>query len=163
MTHGRVRALITVLGLDQHEAGALVVSRMLRDAGMEVIYTGRFALPATIGEVAVQEDVDVVGVSVHSWEFLYYAPDLVERLSSAEPPIPIVIGGSIVTEADRERAIAAGVTEVVRAGATEEQIVALFARLASPEFRQALPHNERSFSSSNPLDSPQIGRIRSGE
>ncbi len=139
MTRRRVRALITVLGLDQHEAGALVVSRMLRDAGIEVIYTGRFALPATISEVATQEDVDVVGVSVHSWEFLYYAPELAERLSRADPPIPIVIGGSIVTEADRERAIAAGVTEVVRAAATEEEIVALFLRLASPEFRQPLP------------------------
>jgi methylmalonyl-CoA mutase C-terminal domain/subunit len=134
----RIRALITVLGLDQHEAGALAVSRMLRDAGMEVIYTGRFAMPATIGEVAAQEDVDVVGISAHSWEFLYYAPELVAVLASLDPPVPIVVGGSIITESDREQALAAGMTEVVRSGAPEEEIVALFARLGAAGYRESL-------------------------
>jgi methylmalonyl-CoA mutase C-terminal domain/subunit len=138
MSTAKVRALVTVLGLDQHEAGALAVSRILRDAGMEVIYTGRFTLPATIGEVAAQEDVDVVGISAHSWEFLYYAAELVELLGRIDPPVPIVVGGSIVTETDRQQALRAGIAEVVRAGATEEQIVATFARLAAPAFRAAM-------------------------
>lgn len=59
----RLRVLVTVLGLDQHEAGPLAVTRLLRDAGSEVIYAGRFQIPETIATAAVQEDVDVVGVS----------------------------------------------------------------------------------------------------
>jgi methylmalonyl-CoA mutase C-terminal domain/subunit len=131
----KIRALISVLGLDQHEAGALAISRMLRDAGFEVIYTGRFTLPATIAEVAAQEDVDVVGISAHSWEFLHYAEELMELLGRADPPVPVVVGGSIITEADREQALAAGITEVVRRGATEAEIVATFRRLADRGFR----------------------------
>lgn len=134
----KLRALITVLGLDQHEAGAFAVSRMLRDAGFEVIYTGRFTLPETIAKVAEQEDVDVVGISAHSWEFLYYAPEIVELLSQEDPPVPVVVGGSIVTEADRRQALDAGVTEVMLRGATEEEIVATFRRLADPRFRHGL-------------------------
>lgn len=143
MSEQKVRALVTVLGLDQHEAGALAVSRMLRDAGMEVIYPGRFTLPQTIGEVAVQEDVDVVGISAHSWEFLHYAEELVAILGSLDPPVPVIVGGSIVTESDREHALQAGITEVVRAGATEADIVALFRRVADPEFRARIGEGER--------------------
>lgn len=138
MNDRKIRALVTVLGLDQHEAGALAVSRMLRDAGFEVIYTGRFTLPVTIAAVAEQEDVDVVGISAHSWEFLHYAADLVERLGSMSPPVPVVVGGSIITEGDREQALSLGITEVVRSGASQKDIVALFRRLASEEFRAAL-------------------------
>ncbi len=138
MSERKPRALITVLGLDQHEAGALLVSRILRDAGFEVIYTGRFTLPATIAEVAAQEDVDIVGISAHSWEFLYYAPEIVERLQGMEPPIPVVVGGSIITESDARQALDAGITEVVRRGATEDEIVARFRALADPAFRESL-------------------------
>jgi methylmalonyl-CoA mutase C-terminal domain/subunit len=134
----QIRALISVLGLDQHEAGALAVTRILRDAGFEVIYSGRFALPATIAESAVQEDVDVVGISAHSWEFLHYAEELVELLGREDPPIPVVVGGSIITETDREQALAAGITEVVRRGATEASIVETFRRLADRGFRASL-------------------------
>ena len=129
MTSAKIRVLISVLGLDQHEAGALAISRMLRDAGMEVIYTGRFSIPSTIHAVAVQEDVDVVGISAHSWEFLYYAQDLSSILSSAEPPIPIIVGGSVITDGDRQEILNAGL-HAVRRGATEQEIVAEFRRLA---------------------------------
>jgi methylmalonyl-CoA mutase C-terminal domain/subunit len=125
----RLRALVTVLGLDQHEAGALAVSRMLRDAGVEVIYMGRFNMPETIAEVAIQEDVDVVGVSAHSWEFIHYAPEMVTLLEDSDPPIPLVIGGSIVTESDIAEVTQHGV-HVVPPGATEQEIVATFVRLA---------------------------------
>ena len=82
----RLRVLVTVLGLDQHEAGPLAVTRLLRDAGAEVIYAGRFQIPQTIATAAVQEDVDVVGVSAHS-EVLHYA-ELAERLGAADPRSP---------------------------------------------------------------------------
>jgi methylmalonyl-CoA mutase, C-terminal domain len=137
MSDRKLRVLVSVLGLDQHEAGALAISRMLRDNGVEVIYTGRFSLPATIFEVAAQEDVDVVGISAHSWEFLYYAEELVGLMSSLDPPVPVVVGGSVITDSDREQVLAAGL-HVVQRGATAEEIVAEFRRLADPDFRAAL-------------------------
>lgn len=126
----RIRALVTVLGLDQHEAGSLAVARILRDAGMEVVYPGRFQTPETIATVAVQEDVDVVGISAHSWEVLHYAGELADLLRAADPPIPIVVGGSLITDGDRAELLAAGIDETVAPTATEEEIVAAFRRLA---------------------------------
>lgn len=125
-----VRALVTVLGLDQHEAGALTIARLLRDAGVEVVYGGRFQLPDTIARIAMEEDVDVVGVSAHSWEFLHYARELAESLAAAEPAIPVVVGGSVVTPADREEILAAGIDEAVLPTESEERIIATFRRLA---------------------------------
>jgi methylmalonyl-CoA mutase C-terminal domain/subunit len=124
------RVLVSVVGLDQHEAGSLAVARLLRDSGFEVIYAGRFQLPETIAAVAVQEDVSVVGVSAHSWEFLHYAEELADRLGAVVPPIPIVVGGSVVTAADEREIRAKGIDEAVLPTATEEQIVAVFRRLA---------------------------------
>lgn len=138
MSRAQPRALVSVLGLDQHEAGALTVSRMLRDAGFEVIYMGRFTIPETIASVAAQEDVDVVGISAHSWEFLYYAPDLVDLLMREDPPVPVVVGGSILTLDDRRRALEAGIAEVVLRGASEGEIVGTFRRLADQEYREGL-------------------------
>lgn len=130
MTHGKpLRVLVTVLGLDQHEAGSLAVVRLLRDAGNEVVYAGRFQTPETIAEIAIQEDVDVVGVSAHSWEFLHYAGELAERLNAAEPSIPVMVGGSVVTATDRKEIMDQGVAEAVLPTATEEEIVAAFREL----------------------------------
>ena len=124
-----LRALVTVLGLDQHEAGSLAVARLLRDAGLEVVYPGRFQLPETTFEIAVQEAVDVVGVSAHSWEFLHFAGELAERLHSSAPPIPVVVGGSVVTEADRTEILDAGIDEAVLPTATPEDVIEVFRRL----------------------------------
>jgi methylmalonyl-CoA mutase C-terminal domain/subunit len=122
----RLRILVTVLGLDQHEAGALAVSQILRDAGVEVVYAGRFNLPEAIAAAAIDEDVDAVAVSCHSWEFLYYSAQLVELLGATEPPIPVVIGGSVVSEADRREVLAQGVAACVLAGTPPGEIVATF-------------------------------------
>jgi len=127
----RIRALITTLGLDQHEAGALAVARLLRDAGIEVIYGGRFQIPETIAAAAVQEDVDVVGVSCHSWEFLHFAEELAALLGDPDPPIPIVVGGSVITIADRNEVLARGIDEAVLPTVTEAEIVDVFVRLAA--------------------------------
>jgi methylmalonyl-CoA mutase, C-terminal domain len=125
-----VRALVTVLGLDQHEAGSLAVARLLRDAGVEVIYAGRFQLPETISTIAVDEDVDVVGVSAHSWEFLHYAGELSDRLRAAQPPIPVLVGGSVVTPADRDQILSQGIDEAVLPTAGRDEILGAFTRLA---------------------------------
>jgi methylmalonyl-CoA mutase C-terminal domain/subunit len=126
----RLRILITVLGLDQHEGGSLAVTRILRDSGMEVIYAGRFNLPETIHNVAIEEDVDVVGVSCHSWEFLYYAEELAGLMRQADPPIPVVVGGSVVTPADRDEVLAKGIDAAVLPTTDEAEIVETFRRLA---------------------------------
>jgi methylmalonyl-CoA mutase C-terminal domain/subunit len=126
----RIRAVVTVLGLDQHEAGALAVAALLRDAGFEVIYAGRFNLPETVAAIAADEDADVVGVSCHSWEFLYYAAELAELLHGMSPPVPVVVGGSVVTAADRDEVLAKGVDAAVLASSGREEIVATFRRLA---------------------------------
>ncbi len=127
----RLRALVTVMGLDQHEAGALAVARLLRDAGAEVVYAGRFQVPASIARTAIEEDVDVVGVSAHSWEFLHYAPELVALLAEAEPPIPVLVGGSVVTAADRAQVLAAGVDAALLPTASTDEVVAAFQALAA--------------------------------
>ena len=133
------RVLIAIFGLDQHEAGSLAVSRMLRDAGMEVVYAGRFNLPDTIAAAAIQEDVDVVGVSCHSWEFLYYAQELAELMRRAVPPIPVVVGGSVVTASDRDEVLGKGIDEAVLQGATPHEIVEVFRRLARRGGGQRVP------------------------
>ena len=76
MTDKNIKVLIGILGVDQHEVGAMTVARILRDAGMEVIYAGRFNLPPTIVQAAIEEDVDVIGLSCHSWEYIHYMDDL---------------------------------------------------------------------------------------
>jgi methylmalonyl-CoA mutase cobalamin-binding domain/chain len=128
---GRIRVLVTVLGLDQHEAGALAVARLLRDAGAEVVYTGRFNDPETIAAIATEEDVDVVGISCHSWEFLHYAEGLATRLHAEDPPIPVVIGGSIITPADRDEVLAKGIDAAVLPTAPSAEVIETVRALAA--------------------------------
>jgi methylmalonyl-CoA mutase C-terminal domain/subunit len=125
------RALITVLGLDQHEAGALAVTRLLRDAGIEVVYTGRFNNPETIARIAGDEDVDVVGVSCHSWEFLHYAEELARLLHAEEPPVPVVVGGSIITPADRDEVLGKGIDAALLPSVPGAEVVATIEALAA--------------------------------
>lgn len=112
------RVLVAVLGLDQHETGALAVSSILRDAGMEVVYLGRFATPETIARTAQDEAVDVVGVSCHSWEYLYFVDDLVRALRG----VPLVVGGSVITPADGRRLAERGVAAVFGPSASADAI-----------------------------------------
>ena len=107
----RLRVLIAMLGLDQHEVGAIAVARLLRDAGMEVIYAGRFNLPPGIVKTAAEEDVDVIGLSCHSWEYLHYIDELLALLRERGLTVPVVVGGSVITAKDaatlREKGVAA--------------------------------------------------------
>ncbi|MDP1804675.1 MAG: cobalamin-dependent protein, partial [Acidimicrobiales bacterium] len=121
---GRVRGRIIIgtLGLDQHEVGALAVSRMLARHGFEVMYLGRFNTPAGLASAAVPEDADVVGVSVHSWEYEAHVDDLVRRCHEAGTAV--VLGGSVLTEADRVTLAARGIDAVFGAYAPDDEIVA---------------------------------------
>ena len=110
------------VGLDGHDRGIKVVARILRDAGMEVIYAGLRQSPASIASAAGQEDVDVVGVSMHNGAHLTLAPAVVDALRQAGLDTPVVVGG-IVPEADRARLAEAGVAAVLGPGASEEEVV----------------------------------------
>jgi methylmalonyl-CoA mutase C-terminal domain/subunit len=125
-----VRILLAILGLDQHEAGAFAVARLLRDAGMEVIYLGRFGTPEMVVQSALQEGVDVIGLSCHSWEYLYYLDELFELLKSRELDIPVVVGGSVLSLDDQNEIQAKGVAATFGPGAAAGEIVQQIRSLA---------------------------------
>ena len=110
-----VRVLVAKVGLDGHDRGLRVVARILRDAGCEVIYAGLRQSPETIAAMTVQEDVDVVGVSMHNGAHLTLAPAVVDALRAAGLDTPVVIGG-IVPAADVPRAAAGGHRRRARPG-----------------------------------------------
>lgn len=126
----RVRVLLAILGIDQHEAGAFAVARLLRDAGMEVIYLGRFGTPESVVGSALQEGVDVIGLSCHSWEYIYYLDEMTELLKSRDLDIPVVVGGSVLTQGDQEEVLAKGVAATFGPGSTSEEIVTQIQKLA---------------------------------
>lgn len=115
--------LVTKVGLDGHDRGVKVVARMLRDAGFEVIYGGLRQTPRSIAETALQEDVDVVGLSLHSGGHLTLAPAVIEALAERGLETPVVVGG-IIPERDRATLLSKGVAEVLTPGASAEQVVA---------------------------------------
>jgi len=108
----RLRVVISLLGLDQHEMGARIVATLLRDAGVEVVYLGKFNTPERIVSACVQEAADVVGISAHSWEYLEQVPALLARLREAELSTPVVVGGSVITPTDAATLRACGVADV---------------------------------------------------
>lgn len=135
----RIRVWIGMLGLDQHEVGAIAVARLLRDAGMEVIYAGRFNLPAGIVKAAVEEDVDVIGLSCHSWEYLEYADELMGLLRERELELPVVVGGSVITAEDQRLLREKGVAAVFGPTASVEDIPETIRRLSHAADSSSLP------------------------
>ena len=117
------RVLIGKVGLDGHDRGVKVVARILRDAGFEVIYTGLFQTPATIAAAAVDEDVDLVGLSMLSGAHLTLAPKVVEELRARGSNAPVVVGG-IIPAAHVARLKEAGIAAVLTPGAPADQVVA---------------------------------------
>lgn len=128
---GKIRVLIGMLGLDQHEVGAIAVSKMLRDAGIEVIYTGRFNTPAGIVKTSIEEDADVIGLSCHSWEYLHYMPELLGLLNEKGLDVPVVIGGSVITPSDSVKLKEMGVAESFGPSVSNGEIIETIKRLAS--------------------------------
>ncbi|MCY3591032.1 MAG: cobalamin-dependent protein [Acidobacteriota bacterium] len=126
-----IRVLVGVLGMDQHELGAVGIARMLRDQGMEVIYTGCFNTPETIVQAAMQEDADVIGISSHSWEYLYYTPELLELLKQNDLDVPVVLGGSVITEEDAGKMLDKGVAAVFGSGSAMTDMIDTVRNLAA--------------------------------
>jgi methylmalonyl-CoA mutase C-terminal domain/subunit len=102
MTDRKIRVLVAKPGLDGHDRGAKVVARALRDAGMEVIYTGIRQTPAMIAEAALQEDVDVVGISILSGAHMALCPRVVELLHAQGMDDVVVLVGGIIPDDDVE-------------------------------------------------------------
>lgn len=126
------RILVAKVGLDGHDRGIKVVARILRDAGHEVIYTGLFQTPETVAASAVDEDVDLVGLSMLSGAHLTLAPLVVQAIRARGADIPVVVGG-IVPDHDLEEMKAAGIAAVLTPGATADEIVRVVAEVLAAD------------------------------
>ncbi|MGD0841614.1 MAG: cobalamin B12-binding domain-containing protein [Candidatus Acidiferrales bacterium] len=123
MTERKIRVLIAKPGLDGHDRGAKIIARALRDAGMEVIYTGLRQTPEMIASAAEQEDVDVIGLSILSGAHNTLCPRLLELLRQKQMSDVLVLVGGIIPEADIPALKKAGIAEVFLPGASTQDIV----------------------------------------
>ena len=129
----RIRVVVAKPGLDGHDRGAKVVARALRDAGMEVIYTGLHQTPEQIVETAIQEDADCVGLSVLSGAHMTLFSRVLTLLHERGADDIVVFGGGIVPEADIAELQQLGVAKVFTPGATTQSIVEwVTAHVAAP-------------------------------
>jgi methylmalonyl-CoA mutase C-terminal domain/subunit len=123
MSERKIRVLVAKPGLDGHDRGAKVVARALRDAGMEVIYTGLRQTPEMIAEAALQEDVDAVGLSILSGAHMALVPRVLELLKANDQAHVKVFVGGIVPDDDIPRLIEMGVVGVYGPGTLTEDII----------------------------------------
>src|SRR5215468_835942 len=120
---GRIRVVVAKPGLDGHDRGAKVVARALRDAGMEVVYTGLHQTPEQIVETAIQEDADAVGLSVLSGAHMTLFRRVLELLAERDASDIVVFGGGIIPDADIPELEQLGVAKIFTPGATTQAIV----------------------------------------
>lgn len=120
----RIRVLVAKPGLDGHDRGAKVIARALRDAGMEVIYSGLRQTPENIVKIAVQEDVDVVSISILSGAHNHLLPSIVELMKKEEIYDDVlVIAGGIIPKEDIPKLIKKGIAGIFTPGATTEETI----------------------------------------
>jgi methylmalonyl-CoA mutase C-terminal domain/subunit len=124
MTGARIRVLVGKPGLDGHDRGAKVVAASLRDAGMEVVYTGLHRTPEQLVDAAEQEDVDVIGLSILSGSHMALLPQVRERLQAKGLDHILLIAGGIIPEDDAEELQAKGYAQVFGPGSSTADIVA---------------------------------------
>ena len=133
MTDSPLRVVVAKPGLDGHDRGAKVVARALRDAGMEVVYTGLHQTPEQIVEAAIQEDADLVGLSVLSGAHMTLFAKVMELLKARDASDIVVFGGGIIPEADIPELEKIGVAKVFTPGATTTEIVAWVRGAVTPQ------------------------------
>ena len=126
-----VRILIAKVGLDGHDRGVKIVARCLRDAGMEVIYTGLHRTPEEVVTSAVQEDVDVLGVSLLSGAHMTIFPKIIELLKINEAEDILLLGGGVMSDDDAEALKKMGVSEVLLQDTPPDLIVETVRRLVA--------------------------------
>jgi methylmalonyl-CoA mutase, C-terminal domain len=122
-TASPLRVIVAKPGLDGHDRGAKVVARALRDAGMEVIYTGLHQTPEQIAEAAIQEDADAVGLSVLSGAHMTLFAKVIDELRGRDAEDIVVFGGGIIPEADIPQLEQLGVARIFTPGTTTHEIV----------------------------------------
>jgi methylmalonyl-CoA mutase, C-terminal domain len=120
---GKIRVVIAKPGLDGHDRGAKIIARALRDAGMEVIYTGLHQTPEQIVETAIQEDADAVGISILSGAHMTLVPKILEGLEENGAEDVVVVVGGTIPRADSDELRRLGVAEVFTPGAPMSEIV----------------------------------------
>jgi methylmalonyl-CoA mutase C-terminal domain/subunit len=123
VTNSPIRVIVAKPGLDGHDRGAKVVARALRDAGLEVIYTGLHQTPEQIVEAAIQEDADAVGLSVLSGAHMTLFAKVIELLKERDAADIVVFGGGIIPDGDIPELTRLGVAKVFTPGATTSEIV----------------------------------------
>ena len=131
-----IRVLVAKPGLDGHDRGAKIIARALRDAGMEVVYTGIRQTPQMIVEAALQEDVDVVGLSILSGAHMELFPQIAQGLRAAGMERVVLLAGGIIPEQDRAPLREMGVDRIFGPGATLKDIVE-FVESAVAEHRRS--------------------------
>jgi methylmalonyl-CoA mutase C-terminal domain/subunit len=127
----KIRVLMAKPGLDGHDRGVKVIARALRDAGMEVIYTGLRQTPEDIVEAAIQEDVDAIGLSCLSGAHMALFPEVVKLLKRRRAGDIVVAGGGIIPEEDVPKLKKAGIRAVFGPGTPLSDIVAFFEKAGS--------------------------------
>src|ERR687892_2480866 len=123
MAENKLRILVAKPGLDGHDRGAKVIARALRDAGMEVIYTGLHQTPEMIVSAAVQEDVDAIGMSIMSGAHMTLFPAVIELLRKQNAADILVFGGGIIPDDDIPKLKQLGVAEIFTPGSSTQAIV----------------------------------------
>ncbi|AHF16534.1 cobalamin B12-binding domain-containing protein [Niabella soli] len=117
-----IRVLVAKIGLDGHDRGAKVIATALRDAGMEVIYTGLRQTPEMVVNAALQEDVDVIGVSILSGAHMTVFPKVIDLMQQKQMNDVLLIGGGIVPEDDAAKLLNLGVGKIFAPGSTTQSI-----------------------------------------
>ncbi|MBV8580384.1 MAG: cobalamin B12-binding domain-containing protein [Candidatus Eremiobacteraeota bacterium] len=132
-----IKVLVAKPGLDGHDRGAKIVARALRDAGMEVVYTGLHQTPEMIVNAAIQEDVDVVGVSILSGAHMTVFPKIMDLLHEREVDDIVVVAGGVIQENDVPKLRALGVREVFNAEASTQDLIEGIERIVAAHGRDA--------------------------
>ncbi|GBC85377.1 putative methylmalonyl-CoA mutase large subunit [bacterium HR11] len=135
----KIRVLIAKPGLDGHDRGAKVIARALRDAGMEVIYTGLRKTPEQVVHAALQEDVDVIGISVLSGAHMAIVPRIMKLLEEQGATDVVVIVGGIIPPMDIPKLKALGVDEVFVPGSSLDEIVAFIRERVAQKRAHVVP------------------------
>lgn len=119
----KLRVLVGKPGLDGHDRGAKIIARALRDAGMEVVYSGLHRTPEEIVSIAIQEDVDVIGLSILSGAHMTIFPKVLELLKKEDAEDMLLFGGGIIPDDDRAELLKLGVAEIFGPGTSTHDVV----------------------------------------